>query len=73
MATGLLSYFLQGKIVQRIISHDLHIVSPKTHRKDQILFTDFSADLAYRLQIYRKLSHIYNIQMQSAGKSIQHL
>ena len=38
LTARLLSYFLQCKIVQRIICHDLHIVVFDIDRQDQILF-----------------------------------
>ena len=70
VASGLLTHFLQRKIIQRIIGHQHHRPIRHTKREEQILLGQLLIHHTHRLQFDSLGRHVHDLQLKPAGKRL---
>ena len=73
LTAGQLAHFLKGKVVQRIVRHDLEALVRKADRKQVLLFRQLAWNHADSGQIDLHLSDAHNFQSQTGSQRLDHL
>ena len=73
LTAGQLAHFLKGKVVERIVRHDLEALVRKADRKQVLLFRQLARNHADSGQIDLHLSDAHDLQSQTGSQCLDHL
>ena len=73
LTAGQLAHFLKGKVVERIVRHDLEALVRKADRKQVLLFRQLARNHADSGRIDLHLSDAHNFQSQTGSQCLEHL
>ena len=73
LTAGQLAHFLKGKVVERIVRHDLEALVRKADRKQVLLFRQLARNHADSGQIDLHLSDAHDLQSQTGSQCLEHL
>ena len=73
LTAGQLAHLLKGKVVERIVRHDLEVLVRKADRKQVLLFRQLTRNHADSGQIDLHLSDAHDLQSQTGSQCLEHL